>query len=77
LYKRSLAIREKVLGPEHPNVASSLNNLADLCRAQGRHADAEFFYKRSHAIGEKAPDQLVVRGVSGGLNADDPACNPC
>jgi tetratricopeptide (TPR) repeat protein len=30
LFKRSLAIREKDLGPNHPNVASVLNNVADL-----------------------------------------------
>ena len=28
LHKRSLAIREKALGPDHPDVAQSLNNLA-------------------------------------------------
>ena len=32
--------REKALGPDHPDVAISLNNLADLYRAQGRYADA-------------------------------------
>ncbi len=30
LYQRALAIWEKALGPEHPNVATSVNNLADL-----------------------------------------------
>ncbi len=30
LYKRSLAIKEKALSPEHPDVAQSLNNLAAL-----------------------------------------------
>ena len=30
LYKRSLAICEKALGPDHPDVATSLNNLAVL-----------------------------------------------
>ena len=30
LYQRALAIREKALGPEHPDVADSLNNLAGL-----------------------------------------------
>ena len=30
LYQRALAIREKALGPEHPDVATSLNNLAAL-----------------------------------------------
>ena len=32
----------------------SLNNLADLYRAQGRYTDAEPLYKRSLAIREKA-----------------------
>jgi tetratricopeptide (TPR) repeat protein len=36
LYKRSLAIREKALGPDHPDVAASLNNLAVLYRATNR-----------------------------------------
>ena len=36
LYERSLAIREKVLGPDHPDVASSLNNLAMLLANQVR-----------------------------------------
>ena len=30
LYERALAIREKALGPDHPDVATSLNNLAVL-----------------------------------------------
>ena len=36
LYKESLAIRKKVLGEEHPDVAQSLNNLAALLEAQVR-----------------------------------------
>ena len=53
LYKRSLAIYEKALGPDHPDVALSLNNLAELYRTQGRDADAEPLIKRSLAIREK------------------------
>ncbi|CAN0575198.1 unnamed protein product, partial [Laminaria digitata] len=34
LYERSLAIKEKALGREHPSVATSLNNLAELFRTQ-------------------------------------------
>ena len=34
LFERSLAIWEKVLGPDHPNVAASLNNRAELLQAQ-------------------------------------------
>ena len=33
LYTRSLAILEKALGPDHPDVAQSLNNNAELLRA--------------------------------------------
>jgi hypothetical protein len=32
LYQRSLTIRERVLGPEHPDLAESLNDLAGLYR---------------------------------------------
>ncbi len=35
LAERSLAIREKVLGKEHPDVALSLNNLASLYQEMG------------------------------------------
>jgi tetratricopeptide (TPR) repeat protein len=54
LFKRSLAIREKVLGSDHPNVAISLSDLAELYQAQGRYADAEPLFKRSLTIREKA-----------------------
>ena len=46
LYKRLLAMREKVLGPEHPDAAQTLNNLARLYRAQGNNAAAELLFKR-------------------------------
>jgi CHAT domain-containing protein/Tfp pilus assembly protein PilF len=42
------------LGPSHPSVATSLNNLAALYGAQSRYADAEPLYKRALAIYEKA-----------------------
>jgi len=41
IYKRSLAIREKALGPDHPDVAQSLVNLAALYRKTGRDKEAE------------------------------------
>ena len=53
LYRRSLEIREKQLGPDHPDVATSLNNLADLYRAMGRYAEAEPLYRRSLEVREK------------------------
>ena len=54
LAQRALALYEKVLGPDHPDVATALNNLAELYRRQGRYADAEpLVSKRSLAIGKR------------------------
>ncbi len=53
-YQRALALREKVLGPEHPDVATSLNNLAALHDKQGKYAEAELLYQRALNIYEKA-----------------------
>ena len=53
LFQRALAIREKVLGPEHPDTAHSLNNLAGLYRTTGAYAQAEPLYQRALAIHEK------------------------
>ena len=50
----ALAIWERVLGPEHPDVATGLNNLALLYDDQGKYAEAEPLYKRALAIWEKA-----------------------
>jgi tetratricopeptide (TPR) repeat protein len=62
LFKRSLAIWEKALGPEHPDVAAALNNLAMFYNSQGRYADVEPLLKRCLTIKEKAfgPDHSDV-----------------
>ena len=39
-----LTIQEKLLGPEHLDLAQTLNNLGVLRHTQGRHAEAEAFY---------------------------------
>ena len=54
LYERALAICEKVLGPEHPDTATSLNNLALLLQDQGDLAGARPLFERALAICEKA-----------------------
>jgi tetratricopeptide (TPR) repeat protein len=53
LLERALAIREKVLGPEHTDTAISLNNLASLLREQGDLAGARPLYERALVIYEK------------------------
>ena len=39
--KKALEVAERDHGPEHPLVGTSLNNLAEYYRAQGRYAAAE------------------------------------
>jgi hypothetical protein len=46
LFKKSLAIRKQVLGAEHPDVATSLNNLAEVYLAQGRYTEAKPLLKK-------------------------------
>src|ERR1051326_6301612 len=55
-------LREKALGADHPDVATSLISLAGLYREQGHYGDAEPLYRRSLAIYEKAlgPDHPYV-----------------
>ena len=62
LYRRALGIYEKALGKDHPNVATSLNNLALLLASQGKYVEAEPLYRRALAIKEKAlgPDHPDV-----------------
>ncbi len=50
----ALAVRKKALGPDHPSVATSLNNPALLYKSQGRYAEAEPLSQRAMAIDEKA-----------------------
>jgi Tfp pilus assembly protein PilF len=54
LLRHAVAIREKALGPEHPDTATSLNNLAVLLKDQDDLAGARQLYERALAIREKA-----------------------
>jgi tetratricopeptide (TPR) repeat protein len=53
LLKRALAIREHVLGAEHPDTATSCNNLGQLYRLLGEYKQAEPYLKRALAIREQ------------------------
>jgi tetratricopeptide (TPR) repeat protein len=54
LYHRALEIDEQSLGPQHPTVATDLNNLAQLLQATNRLEQAEPLYRRALAINEDA-----------------------
>ncbi|GAB4212787.1 MAG: hypothetical protein OHK0022_49090 [Roseiflexaceae bacterium] len=51
--ERALAVCERVLGPDHPHTASSLNNLAWLFDAQGEYRRALPLYERALVIRER------------------------
>ena len=53
LYRRALAIAEKALGSEHPNVATTLENYAELLRKTNRDGEAANLEARAQAIRAK------------------------
>jgi tetratricopeptide (TPR) repeat protein len=60
-FQRLLEIREHALGPNHPDVANSLDDLAIIYQNQGRYAEALPLIQRSleireHALGPNHPD---------------------
>ena len=62
LMRRALAIDEASYGPDHPNVAIDLNNLAPLLQATNRLGEAEPLMRRALAIDEASygPDHPNV-----------------
>jgi CHAT domain-containing protein len=68
LIRRALAIDETIFGPDHPTVATRLNNLAQLLQATG---PAELLYRRALAIYEKhlGPDHPNVATALNNLAA--------
>ena len=66
LYRRALSIKEEILGPEHPDVAMTLHNLAALCKATGHQADARSLCERAleifvRTLGEAHPRTKICR----------------
>jgi tetratricopeptide (TPR) repeat protein len=53
VFQKAIIVQEKALGPVHPDLAKSLNNLAELYRTQNRQAEAEPIHKRILAIRER------------------------
>jgi tetratricopeptide (TPR) repeat protein len=61
LFRKALAVREEVLGPKHPDTATSYNNLAVNLHLQGHAREAEPLFREALAIweevlGPKHPD---------------------
>jgi tetratricopeptide (TPR) repeat protein len=65
---RALSIKEKLLGPQHPDVAMTLNNLAVLYKTQQRYDEAENFYRRALSIFERALDPTHQKVITALMN---------
>ena len=66
LYEQTLADRERVLGPDHPDTLASRNNLANAYQAAGRIDEAITLHEqtlaaRERVLGPDHPDTLQSR----------------
>ena len=62
----ALPVAERILGPEHPDTLSTINNLALLYVNQGKYEQAEPLYQRALAsyelvLGTNHPTTIMVR----------------
>ena len=57
LFRRALAIRKQVLGPNHPDVATSLENYASLLWETGRGTRATSMEARAKAIRAESAEE--------------------
>jgi len=54
LFRRALAIRERVLGKDHPSLIPAINNLASVQAAAGNVAQAEPLFRRALELNDRA-----------------------
>ena len=51
--RRALRLQEAQLGPVHPDVTKTLNELGAVCHTLGRFDEAEFLYRRALGIARR------------------------
>ena len=73
--RRALDIRERVVGRDHPDTATSLNNLAALLQDKGDYEGAEPLYRRAldiceRVLGKDHPDTATSLNNLAGLLHD-------
>lgn len=50
LLREAAALQEQTLGPHHPDLANTLNNLGVVCEITDNPIDAEHYFRRAYAI---------------------------
>jgi hypothetical protein len=68
--REAAALQEQTLGPNHPDLANTLNNLGIVCEMTDDPVDAEHYFRRAHAIAiaTLAPDHPFVATSSKNLH---------
>jgi hypothetical protein len=71
LLRQAVALQISTLGPDHPDVATTLNNLALMLERLGHVKEAGQCYRRAHAIAAAAlgPDDPIVQVSRANLDA--------
>lgn len=71
LLRQAVELQTSTLGPDHPDVATTLNNLALMLEKLGHVKEAGQCYRRAHAIAAAAlgPDDPVVQVSRANLDA--------
>jgi len=62
LLREAVALQEQTLGPHHPDLANTLNNLGVVCEITDNPIDAEHYFRRAYTIATAtlAPDHPFV-----------------
>jgi len=62
LLRQAAELQEARLGPSHPDLANTFNNLGVVCEKAGKPDDAERWYRRAYAVAASAlaPDDPLV-----------------
>lgn len=70
LLREAAALQEQTLGPHHPDLANTLNNLGVVCEMTDNPIDAEHYFRRAYAIAiaTLAPDHPFVATSSKNLH---------
>jgi hypothetical protein len=54
LLREAAALQEQTLGPNHPDLANTFNNLGIVCEITDNPIDAEHYFRRAHTIATAA-----------------------
>ncbi len=69
LYEQAIALRERALGPDHPDVANTLYNFGNFLGSTGSYAEARLLLERALTVRERAlgPDHPSVLMIGSGI----------